>query len=77
MLAPLNHIIRHRTEVGKTVESGEDGHIQHIRRQTRLAEPGIDMAKVRTVVRRRENASAITETEALFRQRGWPPPAIS
>ena len=66
MLAPLNHIIRQSTEVGKMEEAGEAGHIQHIRRQTRLAEPGIDMAKVRTVVRRRENASAITETEALL-----------
>jgi len=47
-------------------EAGEAGHIQHIRRQTRLAQPGIDMAKVHAVVRRRENASAITETEALL-----------
>jgi len=65
MLAPLNHIIRQSTEVGKMEEAGEDGHIQHIRRQTRLAQPGIDMSKVHAVVRRRENASAIMETEAL------------
>jgi hypothetical protein len=44
MLAPLNHIIGQSSEVGKTVEAGKAGHIQHIRRQTRLAQPGIDMA---------------------------------
>ena len=65
MLAPLNHIIRRSSEAGKMEEAGEDGHIQHIRRQTRLAQPGIDMSKVHAVVRRKENASAIMETEAL------------
>ena len=66
MLAPLKHIIRRSSEVGKMEEAGKAGRNQCIRRQTRMAEPGIDMAKVRAVVRRRENASAITETEALL-----------
>ena len=59
MLAPLNHIIGQSSEVGKTVEAGKAGHIQHIRRRKSLAQPGIDMGKVRAIVRRRENASAI------------------
>ena len=59
MLAPLNHIIGQSSEVGKTVEAGKAEHIQYIRRQTRLAQPGIGMSKVRAIVRRRENASAI------------------
>lgn len=66
MLAPLNYIIRSSSEIGKTVEAGRAGHIQHSRRRQRLAQPRIEVAKVRAVVGITKNASATKETEALL-----------